>query len=175
MAGMRKGGSRGLSIKPDEQVLVDMTAPNSNLVFPFLEVVLLTGLAWMGIGWLDNPHNLAQLNTGLLDPALLHNSVVVVWMLLVIWRFVLPLLRNRKQRFIVTNQRIVARPAKLTAKVDSIPLHQVLMWRGVAKGFLWQCAGFRIRCISVGYRNRKRWLVKSKTPCTRVHIFRPSL
>ena len=142
MAGMRKGGSRGLSIKPDEQVLVDMIAPNSNLVFPFLEVVLLTGLAWMGIGWLDNPHNLAQLNTELLDPALLHNSVVAVWMLLVVWRFVLPLLRNRKQRFIVTNQRIVARPAKLTAKVDSIPLHQVLDVARRRKGISLAVRGF---------------------------------
>ena len=142
MAGMRKGGSRGLSIKPDEQVLVDMTAPNSNLVFPFLEVVLLTGLAWMGIGWLDNPHNLPQLNTGLFDPALLHNAVVAVWMLLVVWRFVLPLLRNRKQRFIVTNQRIVARPAKLTAKVDSIPLHQVLDVARRRKGISLAVRGF---------------------------------
>lgn len=142
MAGMGTGGGRGLAIKPDEQVLVDMTAPTSALVFPFLEVILLTGVAWMGIGWLDNPYNLPEVATGVFDPVLLRNSVVTVWLVLVVWRFVLPLLRSRKQRFIVTNQRIVARPAKLTAKVDSIPLGQVLDVARRRKGISLAVRGF---------------------------------
>lgn len=142
MAGMGTGGGRGLAIKPDEQVLVDMTAPTSALVFPFLEVILLTGVAWMGIGWLDNPYNLPELATSVFDPVLLRNSVVTVWLVLVVWRFVLPLLRSRKQRFIVTNQRIVARPAKLTAKVDSIPLGQVLDVARRRKGISLAVRGF---------------------------------
>ena len=142
MAGMGTGGGRGLAIKPDEQVLVDMTAPTSTLVFPFLEVILLTGVAWMGIGWLDNPPSLPDLAAGVFGPVLLHNSVVTVWLVLVVWRFVLPLLRSRKQRFIVTNQRIVARPAKLTAKVDSIPLGQVLDVARRRKGISLAVRGF---------------------------------
>lgn len=137
MAGPTRPTKRGLAISPNENVLVDMTAPLSALVFPFLELVLLTGLAWMGIGWLDNPNNFPQY-----EAALLHNGIVVVWLVLVVWRFVLPLLRSRKQRFIVTNQRIVARPAKLTAKVDSIPLGQVLDVARRRKGISLAVRGF---------------------------------
>ena len=138
----RSPRNRGLAIAPNENVLVDMTAPLTALVFPFLEVVLLTGVAWMGIGWLDNPYNLPEPATGVFEPVLLHNSVVTVWLLLVVWRFVLPLLRSRKQRFIVTDQRIVARPANLTAKVDSIPLGQVLDVARRRKGISLAVRGF---------------------------------
>ncbi len=94
-----------------------MCAPLSTLVFPFLELLLITGVAWIVIGFMDQPESIVDTR--------LRNAVVGVWALLGLWRFVLPLIRSRRQRFVVTNKRILARSGELRPRVDSIPLHQI--------------------------------------------------
>jgi len=110
----------------------DVSAPFRALVFPFLELILITGVLWIAIGWCDAQG---------VDP-MLRNGLVVLWAGLSTWRFLIPLYRARRKRFIVTNQRIVARPAKLTAKVDSIPLGQVLDVARRRKGISLAVRGF---------------------------------
>lgn len=101
-----------MTMRPGETSIVDVTAPLRVLIFPVLELILATGLTWMAIGWIDATNG---------DPVL-HNGLVVVWLLLFIWRFLVPLRRARRCRFIVTNARIVAR---MGSKVDSIPLTDI--------------------------------------------------
>ncbi|WP_092255893.1 PH domain-containing protein [Corynebacterium cystitidis] len=100
-----------------EYARADMCAPLSTLVFPFLELLLITGVAWIVIGFMDQPESIVDTR--------LRNAVVGVWALLGLWRFVLPLIRSRRQRFVVTNKRILARSGELRPRVDSIPLHQI--------------------------------------------------
>lgn len=38
-----------------EVVRADLTSPMRTLTFPVLELILVTGLSWMLIGWLDQP------------------------------------------------------------------------------------------------------------------------
>lgn len=95
---------------------VDVTSPYRSLLFPTLELVLISGVAGIAVGWLDA--NAVDAN--------LRNAVVGFALLLVFWRFILPLLRARRKRFIVTNQRILARASQLGGKADSIPLHDVI-------------------------------------------------
>lgn len=95
-----------------EVVRVDMTAPYRALLFPFLELILITGLAWMAIGWADS--------YGL--DVNLRNGIVGLWAVLSLWRFGLPLYRTRRRRFIVTNLRVIAREG---SHVDSIPLRDI--------------------------------------------------
>ena len=59
----------------------DVSAPFRALIFPFLELILITGLLWIAIGWCD---------VQAVDP-MLRNGLVAVWALLGIWRFVIPL------------------------------------------------------------------------------------
>lgn len=106
-----------LRLGPNEIVRADMTAPARTLVFPFLELVLITGVCWIGIGYLDQP--------GLAVDPVLRNAVVGLWAVLAVWRFVLPLLRARRQRFVVTDRRIIARAGTFRSRVDSIPLRDV--------------------------------------------------
>ncbi|WP_394286805.1 hypothetical protein, partial [Corynebacterium kefirresidentii] len=95
----------------------DVSAPFRALIFPFLELVLITGLLWIAIGWCD---------VQAVDP-MLRNGLVAVWALLGIWRFLIPLYKARRKRFIVTNRRVIAREGR---NIDSIPLQDI---RGARK------------------------------------------
>ncbi len=95
-----------------EVVRADMTAPFRTLLFPFLELVVVTGVCWIAIGWCDyNGIDLA-----------IRNGLVAIWALLAAWRFIFPLVKARRKRFIVTNLRVIAREGK---RVDSIPLTDI--------------------------------------------------
>lgn len=107
---------------PGEVVRADLTAPLRTLTIPTLELILITGVCWMGVGWLDQPGHAFGVD--------LRNGVVGVWALLVLWRFVVPLLRARRRRFLVTDRRIIVRDGTFRSRVDSIPLQDV---RGVQR------------------------------------------
>lgn len=107
-------GKAPFRIGGDEVVLADVCAPLSSLTIPLLELVAITGVAWIAIGWMDvTPH---------VDLAL-RNLVVLIWALLVAWRFLVPLVASRRRRFVVTDKRILARGRR--GAVDSIPLRQI--------------------------------------------------
>lgn len=102
-----------------EVVLADMAPPLRGLVFPFLELIIATALSWMLIGWMDA----SGVDVGI------RNAVVGIWFLIVLWRFVLPLIRQRRQRFVVTNKRVLFVPGG-RGRTESIPLMQI---RGVRR------------------------------------------
>ncbi|APT93123.1 membrane protein [Corynebacterium phocae] len=101
-----------LKMQPGEFRLADVTAPYRALVFPALELFLYTGLCWTGIGWI----------AGSLRDATLEKACIAVWLFLVVFRFVVPVWKARRRRFIITNTRVIARNG---AKVDSIPLADI--------------------------------------------------
>lgn len=102
-----------------EVVLADMAPPMRGLIFPFLELIIATALSWMVVGWMDT----AGVDAGI------RNAVVGIWFLIVLWRFVLPLIRMRRQRFVVTNKRVIFVPGG-RGRTESIPLMQI---RGVRR------------------------------------------
>ncbi|MEX3507015.1 hypothetical protein VVR85_06390 [Corynebacterium sp. LK2590] len=105
-----------MTMGPGEAKRVDVTAPFRTLVFPLLELILITGVCWIAIGWLDAQG--ADLR--------LRNALVVLWGALSVWRFVLPVIRSRRKRFIVTDRRVIARAARLGGRTDSIPLRDIV-------------------------------------------------
>ncbi|QGU02728.1 hypothetical protein CKALI_09365 [Corynebacterium kalinowskii] len=98
-----------------EAVRYDLTSSLSSLTFPVIEALFLTAVCWMAIGWVDVQ--------GIPD---LHNGIVALWALLMLWRLILPIMRSRRQRFAITDQRIIVRAASFGAREDSIPLAHVL-------------------------------------------------
>ncbi|AKK02476.1 PH domain-containing protein [Corynebacterium epidermidicanis] len=97
-----------------EQLRYDLTAPLKTLTFPVIESLFLTAVCWMAIGWVDTQ--------GIPD---LHNGIVALWFFLVCWRLLLPILRSRRQRFALTDQRIIVRAPSFGAREDTIPLTHV--------------------------------------------------
>lgn len=97
-----------------EVVLADMAPPLRGVIFPFLELIIATALSWMLIGWMD---------AAAVD-ASIRNAVVGIWFLIVIWRFFWPLIRQQRQRFVVTNKRVMYLPGG-RGRTESIPLMQI--------------------------------------------------
>ncbi|RSZ61808.1 PH domain-containing protein [Corynebacterium hylobatis] len=122
--------------RPDEGEVVraDLTSPLRTLTFPVLELILVTGLSWMLIGWLDQP--------GMEVESQLRNAVVIIWAALSLWRFGLPLLRARRQRFVVTDRRIVVRAGALRSRTDSIPLRDIRSVKRRRNGISLAIAGY---------------------------------
>ncbi|MDO5097637.1 MAG: PH domain-containing protein [Corynebacterium sp.] len=102
-----------------EKVLVDVTSPFSALTHPVLELIVITGVLWMIIGYIDAP------GSAWADNLMLRNGLVLVWALLALWRFVLPVMRLRSRRLVVTNQRVTIRIAGLGRSVHTFPMHVV--------------------------------------------------
>lgn len=117
-----------------EVVRADLTSPLHTLTFPTLELILITGLSWMLIGWLDQP--------GMYTDPQLRTAVLVVWALLALWRFVLPLVKARRRRFVVTDQRLVVRAGEFRARADSIPFRDIRSVERRRNGILLAIIGY---------------------------------
>ncbi len=91
-----------------------MAPPLRGVIYPFLELIIATALSWMLIGWMD---------AAAVD-ASIRNAVVGIWFLIVIWRFFWPLIRQQRQRFVVTNKRVMYLPGG-RGRTESIPLMQI--------------------------------------------------
>ncbi|AWB83525.1 hypothetical protein [Corynebacterium liangguodongii] len=110
-----------LPLAEGEVVLADTTSPLSSMIFPLLEFVVVTGVCWGAIGWMDF-HAV---------PAAARNLVVALWAIVGVVRFLLPLVAARRRRFVVTQHRVLARGRR--GAIDSIPfgdIHSVRRERG---------------------------------------------
>lgn len=119
----------------NEYARVDMSPPVRSLLFPFLELIVITGVIWIAIGWIDNPA------TGWVDP-IVRNTLVFAWIALGAWRFGVPALKRHRGRFMITNRRILARPAEFRSKIDSIPLTDIRSVRRYKGGISIEIYGF---------------------------------
>ena len=129
-------------------VRADLTSPMRTLTFPVLELILVTGLSWMLIGWLDQP--------GMGTDPQLRNAVVLIWAALAFWRFALPLLKARRRRFVVTDRRIVVRAGAWRARTDSIPFQDIRSVKRRRSESPWRSRGTTAPSISPMCRGRRR-------------------
>ena len=127
--------SGGMLPVPGEHVLVDVRAPLREMVFPFLEMIAATGVLWIIIGWFDAT-DAGRYGVGPLHlPPEWRNGFVFLWVVLVIWRFVLPLLRKRRRRMIVTDRRIIFRADGFRSRPRSLAMSAVT-WAEKERGGL---------------------------------------
>lgn len=103
-----------------EETLVDVCAPLTSLTFTVMKAAVITGLAWIAVGFLDGPYSPPQV------PMAARNFLVLVWAAVMVWQLLLPVARSRHQLFQVTDRRIRVRPAWLKARADSIALSAIL-------------------------------------------------
>ncbi|MDO4686503.1 MAG: hypothetical protein Q4A92_08115 [Corynebacterium sp.] len=95
---------------------VDVTAPLRAMIRPVAESLVLTAVFWIAVGYLDR------------DATVVYswrNLVVLAWALCLIWRLVLPLIRQRRRRFTVTDKEVLMRGDGLFSRTTSIPLQAV--------------------------------------------------
>lgn len=112
----------------------DLTAPARTLFFPFLELILITGVCAIAVGYMDRP--------GVDWEPILRNAVLVLWAGLGTWRFLLPLARARRQRFTVTNHRVIVRSGEWRSRADSILLRDIRSARRYRRGISLAVRGY---------------------------------
>ncbi|WP_115685176.1 hypothetical protein [Corynebacterium senegalense] len=148
-----------MNVEEGEVLLADTCVPVSALVFPLLETIVLTGVCWMAIGWMDS-HAVA---------AGFRNLVVGLWALLVVLRFVVPAVSSRRNRFVVTDRRVLARSGR--GGVDSIPLGQIHSARRSRGGLSLAVYGFEqpLHYPAVGKAKKVEKLLNGQLRSARYH------
>ncbi|MDO4928892.1 MAG: hypothetical protein Q3976_07525 [Corynebacterium sp.] len=113
---------------------MDITSSLFEMIYPALESIIITGLCWMAIGYVDA-------HVSLVNPAIMHNTLVVLWIILLLLRCVVPIIRQRNRRIMVTNQRVILRTATFRGTWESIPLDAVRDIARRRKGIFLAVAG----------------------------------
>ncbi|MFP7365013.1 hypothetical protein SFC07_04410 [Corynebacterium callunae] len=108
-----------------DHIHVDLTAPLSGMFFPLLEFIAITGVCWMGIGFLDQLPGIDGTTPAASFPDGTRDLLLGIWVALSAWRFGLPLLRQSRFRVIVTDRKLLVRREGLRTKYDSIPLSYI--------------------------------------------------
>ena len=134
-----------VTFAPDEAVLADLSPQRSSVLFPVLELVIITALLWMGVGLIDAHFDTVARNTfgTVYAPpsavvAMLPQDqtlVVLLWLrrfLLVAWvwmawrRCIKHLLFRARARMILTNQRLITMTGHLRSEVGEVPLRHIV-------------------------------------------------
>ena len=100
----------------EERLRVDVTSPYISMLFPALELIIITGITWIIIVYMDSDKAAWFLDTNI------RNLMVGIWAALSLWRFVLPTIRLRNRRIMVNDERIIIHSATLRPTTHTIPL-----------------------------------------------------
>lgn len=88
------------------------------MIYPILESIIYTGLCWMLIGYID-----AYFSPLVASSA--HNVVLGIWVFLFLVRSIVPIIRLRRRKIMVTDQRVILHNAAIRGNWESIPLQDV--------------------------------------------------
>ncbi len=116
------GKATNRRVTTGEQVYVDLTSPLGSMVFPILELIIITGVCWIGVGYLDRLPDMFGYTPATDFPAGTRDLILGIWAVLSTWRFGLPLIRQRRYRITVTDRKLLVRPPGIRSRYDSIPL-----------------------------------------------------
>ncbi|HIW96111.1 MAG TPA: hypothetical protein H9867_06485 [Candidatus Corynebacterium gallistercoris] len=133
-----------VTFDPDEPLLAELSPTRRSVIFPVLELVLITGLIWLVIGWIDA--ELARMSVSLLGfetvpltalPAQVDNAtaaglvwlrrgLIVLWLILAWRRCIKHLIFRARSRMVLTDRRLITASGHLRSQIAQIPLHSVV-------------------------------------------------
>ncbi|MFI1915277.1 PH domain-containing protein [Nocardia sp. NPDC020380] len=106
------------TLAPEERLLLHRHPHWKMLFWPAVTFILITALAGFGAG-------VTVRNTdGTLQSGLLL-GILVVWLLIVVWRSITPLIRWKSTHFIITDRRVLIRQGVLTHTGNDIPMNRI--------------------------------------------------
>lgn len=129
---------------PDEPVLAELSPTRRSVIFPVLELLLITGLIWLGIGGIDRYFaSVAMTNVGyeftplsdvrfyvndpLLTPMLwLRRGLVVLWLWLAWRRCIRHLIYRARSRMVLTDRRLITASGHVRSRIAEIPMYAIM-------------------------------------------------
>ena len=117
------GNTLDKHVADGDRIHADLTSPLSAMLFPIFELIAITGICWMAIGFLDQLPGIDGTNPADSFPA--RNLLVGIWAILCAWRFGVPFIKQRRFRVVVSDRKLLVRRPGLSTKYDSIPLSYV--------------------------------------------------
>ena len=128
----------------DEQILAELSPTRRSVVMPVIELVLVTGIAWLGVGLLDaHLAHLAENALGYVPgrisdvPRLVQDAsatptlwarriLLVAWVWLAWRRCGRFLLYRQRSRMILTDRRLITATGHMRSRIGEIPLDQIV-------------------------------------------------
>ncbi len=128
---------------PGETILARVHPKRSTLLFPFLELLVITGMVWLAIGLID--HQLINQSVAILgyetpNPVAFatayptpettaylwgRRALLILWLLLGWRRFIKPVMNRNKQLTILTNYRLITHDGQRRNPPTEIPLQHI--------------------------------------------------
>ncbi len=135
---------RKIEFAPDEVILAELIPTRRSVFFPLLELLLITGVIWFGIGALD--HYLDQVAVQQLGRTLPHPTDVMeqvsdqvgemaVWarrglLLLWVWlawrRCIRHLVFRARSRVVLTDHRLITATGHIRSYISQVPLQHIV-------------------------------------------------
>lgn len=133
-----------IDFDPDEVILAELSPSRRSVLFPVLELLLISGLIWLGIGLIDAhfisvatanfgyhfapPSAVTQQlpNTELEALLWLRRGLLVLWVVLAWRRCIRHIVYRHRSRMILTDRRLITASGHMRSQITSIPLHQIV-------------------------------------------------
>ena len=106
-------------MEPGEVALLDVNPVFSRLVRPLVDLVVVTGVIWLLIGFIDGPY----IGDG--DLAGMRATLMLAWPVLLAWRVGGPVLDWLGRRLVVTDRRLLLRRGIVRPEITSIDLRSI--------------------------------------------------
>ena len=117
-----------MNFSPDEYsgevVIADVTTPLWHLTGAVASLLLATGLCSIVLGVFDRP--VGDELFGVALPEQWRVGVLIIWAVWVLIGFILPVARSLAARTVITNQRIIQRPAGLFVRSHEVSMRHVI-------------------------------------------------
>ena len=134
-----------LTIDPQEHLLADLSPQRRSVIFPVLELIIITGLAWLLVGLIDaHFDSVARSTFGTIyspqtqivamlpeDQTLmvllwLRRAVVVAWVVLSWTRCIRHLVFRSRSRMMLTDERLITATGHWRSEIAQIPLAHIV-------------------------------------------------
>lgn len=129
---------------PDEPTLAELSPTRRSVIFPVLELLLITGVIWLGIGAIDRYFaSVAMSNLGyelsplsdvrlyvsnpLLTPMLwLRRGLLLLWLWLAWRRCIRHLIYRARSRMVLTDRRLITASGHMRSRIAEIPMYAIM-------------------------------------------------
>ncbi|MGV0397235.1 hypothetical protein ACUY3M_02725 [Corynebacterium suicordis] len=134
-----------VTIDPHEVLLADLSPQRRSVIFPVLELIVITGLIWLGVGLIDAHFDaVAQATFGVhYSPSSVvvaqlpqdQTLMVLLWLrrgLLILWavlawrRCIRHLVFRARSRMMLTNERLITASGHWRSQISEIPMAHIV-------------------------------------------------